>query len=271
MSRFRTIVFLPNKGTLVWGSCLIAIWLGSFGAAFGQQPGSKTGRHRQAPVLPVKETLNQEALEPSPWQIGFSVGNQWAGDLFRVEVQNGTTVPWVGLGSAGFQTSRFRAGISDNVGFGANVTYSLTKVWRLGIDLSSAQFDVLATALIGQSGGVFLYDRIRLNSFGFNLERDLVDLASAPYAGLGLDITHFEPTLNDELAQNSLGAQFKLGYRQIVGKGKNIFIEGRLTRMSLAQGEFSPPAKPPFNPEIVLDFKNHLMLFGIFAGFRMSL
>ncbi len=241
------------------------------GTALAQHPGSKTGRHR-SPVIVEPAALKSNVLDRQhPWKLAFFVGNQWAGDLFRVEVINGASVPWVGMNRGGFLTSRFHTGFEDNFDFSGSISRNFGDVWRVRLDLSRSQQDISATALVGQGGGQFLYDRILVTALGLSVERDLVALPSAPYVGAGIVWINLDPTVNAELAQTGLGARLVLGYRQVVGQGKCLLIEGRLSGVPISQGDFVPAVQPPYDPEVSMNFQDHLIFFGIYVGVRMAL
>ncbi len=256
---------------LLGGILLLAVLMLPAGRAAAQS-GHHTGRHKPKPrVIPAPQEDHVVQVEPSVWNISLALGNRLGGDLFRLEVVNGAVVPWVGLDPGGFQTSRFTADFEGSASWQAALSRELGAVWRLRAEVGHVSQDVTATALVGQTGAQFRYDRLGIWSLGVGIERDLVDLPSAPYMGVTGVISHWDPTVNDDLARTVWGGRISLGYRKMVGRRTSLFLETQLEGTVVDEGDFTPRAKPPFDPEAEVDFNEFVTFFAIRGGLRVSI
>ncbi len=249
--------------------CLVAALL--FPGRTWAQQRKTTGRHLP-PVVNIPAAGDSIAgAENYGWMMGLFVGPQGGGDFFQVKVDNGAVVPWVGLEPGFFQSSRFKTRFENNANLGVLICRNLNDIWRLRADMSYSRHEISATALVGQGGAKYLYDRIGVFMLGLGIERDLVRLPSAPYLGGAVTLAHLDPSVHQGLAQSSWGGNLTLGFRQVVGRRTRLFLEGRLSEIRVAQQGFSPPAKEPYDPVISLGFRDHVTFFSIEAGIRIGI
>jgi len=233
-----------------------------------ENPRSQSGRHLPRVEKPaVPEVEGTSSGDPRVWGVRAFAGNLRGGDLFEAQVVTGVAVPWVGLDPGGFKTSRFKARFENNPSFGIEVTRNLAADWRVSLGLRKSTLDVAANALVGQTGGRFRYDRMGVLTVQLGVQRDLVSLAAAPYLLGGLQLTRLDPTVNDDLGQSRFGWRLGLGYRQPVGDTTNLFLEGAVDRISLSRNGFTPVTQPPFDPQVVVEFRDR----ATFLGFQMGI
>ncbi len=255
------------------GALMMAVVLLCAGGS-GAQTDRHTGRHRAIPPHRTQPSQGQEAagkVEKPLWNVSLALGNRQGGDLFRLEVLNGSAVPWPGLDPGGFQSSRFTADFEGSTCWQASISRELGEVWRLRADGTYVRQDVTATALVGQTGARYRYDRMDSWGLGVGLERDLVHQLSAPYAGLAATLTHLSPVVNHDLSQTAWGARVSLGYRRMVGRRSSLFVEASLEGMMWDRGSFEPQAREPFDPVYGLDFNDQVVFFAIQAGIRVGI
>ncbi|PIV82066.1 hypothetical protein COW53_00890 [bacterium CG17_big_fil_post_rev_8_21_14_2_50_64_8] len=257
-----------------WRTSLLVVV--SFGAVSlaGQsmaQDDRNTGRHRppsageqriEEPTVPAIEGVGD-------WRISVRLGNLRGGDVFEAEVDNGNSIPWVGIDPDGFKSSHFKAKFENNPVYGIMLDRALSPVWHMTTDLTYSNLDVAANVLLGQGGGRFRFDRFKILTFGLGLQRDLVSQPSAPYGLFAITLVHLDPEINTSLAQTGLGGRIGLGYRQVVGQKTDVFVETRLERTGLDDKGFSPQAQEPYDPQVSTEFRSQLGLFSILAGVQI--
>ena len=240
-----------------WRTAFLAVvsfWAVSLAAQAVAQDDRKTGRHRAPTVL---EQRVEDTTQPAPsgnteWRVSFRLGNLRGGDVFEAEVDNGNSVPWVGIDPGGFKSSHFKATFVNNPVYGIMLDRALS-----------------ANVLLGQGGGRFRFDRFKILTVGLGLQRDLVSQPSAPYGLFAITLVHLDPEINTSLAQTGLGGRIGLGYRQVVGKRTDIFVESRMERTGLDDKGFSPQAQEPYDPLVSTEFRSQLALFSILAGVQI--
>ncbi len=266
VSRLRSPVFGRVAGTIF----LVVLILQA--GVITAQSDHNTGRHRpELRKVRVPTENSAPKVEEPVWHFSLALGNRLGGDLFRLEVVNGAAVPWVGLDPGGFQTSRFNTDFEGSAAWQAAFSRELGAVWRLRAEVGHVNQDVTATALVGQTGAQFRYDHLGIWSMGVGIERDLVDLPSAPYLGLAAVVSHWDPTVNENLAQTVWGARVSLGYRQMVGRRTSLFLETQLEGTIIDEGDFAPQAKPPFDPQVEVDFNEFVTFFAVRGGMRVGI
>lgn len=250
---------------------VVAFWAVSLAGQATAQDDRNTGRHRPptAGTQRVEEPSVPSVQRVSDWRVSLRLGNLRGGDVFEAEVDNGNSIPWVGIDPGGFKSSHFKAKLENNPVYGIMLDRALSPVWHLTTDLTYSKLDVAANVLLGQGGGRFRFDRFKILTVGLGLQRDLVSQPSAPYALFAVTLVHLDPEINTTLAQTGLGGRIGLGYRQVVGQKTDIFVESRLERTGLDDKGFSPQAQEPYDPQVSTEFRSQLALFSILAGVQI--
>ena len=256
-------------------SFLLALVLLTPGATWAQSR-SDTGRHKQEPP-PLKEddtsskTKGKAAgQDMSRWHLGFSGGVQGGSDLFRVEVVDGLAVPWDPATGGGFQSSRFTASLDRNFSFGLFLARDLGSVWSVRAELGHSQMDVAAEALVGQTGAVFLFDRISVLNLGLGVEARLVQAASYPFVQASILASHLGPVRADDLEQTNWGGRLGLGYLHSIQEVWGLRFEARLAGTGFSVGDYVPQSTMTDQPELEYTTEDHLVFFEFLIGIQAN-
>jgi len=240
------------------------------------QSRSDTGRHKPIPP-PVSEDENSSKADGDaaggdsrPWHLGFSGGVQGGSDLFRVEVVDGNPVPWDRFAEGGFQSSRFTASLDRNFSFGFFLNRDLGNVWSLRADLGYSRMDVAAEALIGQTGGVFLFDRMEVLNLGLGVEARLTRAVSHPFVNTSILVSHLGPGRQDALEQTNWGARLGLGYFHSLQEIWGLRIEARLTGTGFSVGDYVPQSIRADQPLLDYTTEDHLVFFEFLVGIQAN-
>jgi hypothetical protein len=237
------------------------------------QSRSDTGRHQPEPPPEKNEDDTNGSQDPSsarPWHFGLSGGIQGGSDLFRVEVINGPAVPWDPATGGGFQSARFTASLDRNFSLGFFLTRDLGSIWSVRLDFGYSRMDVAAEALIGQTGAVFLFDRMNVLNLGLGVEARLARAASYPYLLASFLVSNLEPVRAEALAQTNLGGRLGLGYFHHFQDVWGLRLEARLAGTGFSVGDYIPQSTMPDQP--VLDFtsEDHLVFFEFLVGMQAN-
>ncbi|MGD9547984.1 MAG: hypothetical protein AB7V45_10660 [Candidatus Krumholzibacteriia bacterium] len=237
------------------------------------QSRSRTGRTLE----PAREEEREKAPESpegrtsSSWFLQGTMGSVGGGDLFHARTVDDVVVPWLTTGGGSFQSSRFSTSIDRNFGLGFAVLRSVGSRTRLRFDVESATLDLAAEALVGQGGGVFRYDSVDILAVGLGLQFALASSDVAPYAALGVALVGYSPDRSRALDQTRFGLSFLLGWARELGEGYAVVIEGRATRTGFEDQGFLPETRLGFNPEIEIEWQEHVTLLGIKVGIRKNI
>lgn len=244
------------------------------GPAFAQTR-SDTGRHKPQPA-PVEEEDSENAPKAQPagpykkrWVLGFSGGVQVGSDLFRVEVLDGAGVPWDPETGGGFQASRFTASLDRNFSFGLFVARDLSSIWSVKADLGYSRMDVAAEALLGQYGGVFLFDRFSVLNLAVGVEARLAQASSYPFFEASFLVSQLSPARADGLEQTNLGGRLGLGYVRSIDNIWELRLEARMSRTGFSVGDYVPQAEIEGQPVIEFTSEDHLVYFEFLIGVQV--
>ncbi len=229
---------------------------------------SDTGRHKPKPK-PVVKAPQAPSTFQSSWSVGVTGGFQGGGDLWHLETQSGSAVPWVS--DVPFTSSRFNASLETNFGLGVFVERRMGSMWSLRADYTSSRMDVAAEALQGQQGAVFLYDRLTVSTAGLAAEVRLARLESYPYLSAGLVWNRVSAAREDHLDQNQLGGRLGLGYLRVLGPDHCLRAEARLSRSVFDVGSFLPQSSNDNQPEIEFDPTDSLSIFEVIIGLQYNI
>ncbi len=246
-------------------------------AATWAQTRSDTGRHKPEPPPLTEDDTSSETKGKSTgrdarrWRLGVSGGVLVGSELFRVEVIDGPAVPWDPATGGGFQSSRFTASLDRNFSFGLFLARDLGSVWSVRADLGHSRMDVAAEALLGQTGAVFLFDRISVLNLGLGLEARLAQAASYPFAQASVLVSHLGPVRADDLAQTNWGARLGLGYFYSLRQVWGLRFEARLARTGFSVGDYVPQSELPDQPVLDYTTQDHLVFFEFLIGIQVSI
>lgn len=242
------------------------------GAVLGQE--RDTGRHKPVVEEPVPvEEDGQEAIpvgEPMPrqWHLGLQFGLQGASDLFRVEARDGFSPQWESIGGGGFNASRFTATFDQDFSLGLFFQKDMGEMWALRADVGVSRMDVIAEALSGQTGELYLYDRMDMVNLGIGAEFRLTRAPSYPFAGIAILVSSLSPATFDDLAQTNVGGRLSLGYLQKITPELALRLEGRVGLTTLDVDEYHPPSEPAV--EVDYDPESSLRIFEILLAVQAS-
>jgi len=237
------------------------------------QSRSDTGRHTPEPPAEKKEddaTGSQTPSSVRPWHFGFCGGAQGGSDLFRVEVINGPAVPWDPDTGGGFQSSRFTASLDRNFSLGFFLSRDLGSVWSVRMDFGYSRMDVAAEALLGQTGAVFLFDRMNVLNLGLGMEARLARAASYPYFLASFLVSNLGPVRADALAQTNLGGRLGLGFFHPFQNVWGLRLEARVSGTGFSVGDYVPQSTMPDQPVLNFTSEDHLVFFEFLVGMQAS-
>jgi len=261
--------------TSVWAAVGLAMVLPVTMAS--AQDRSETGRHKPEPPVVEKEDPTSGKPEVSRgqptrhWYFGAGGGVQGGSDLFRVRVLNGVGVPWDPDTGGGFQSSRFTASLDRNVSFGLFLGRDLSNTWSVRADFGYSRMDVAAEALIGQSGAVFLFDRMSVVNLGLGAEARLTRASSYPYASVGVLVSRLGPARAKDLEQTNIGARLGLGYLHSFEKVWSLRFEARLSATGFSVGDYVPQSSLATQPIIEYTTENKLVFFEFMIGIQATI
>ncbi len=236
------------------------------------QDRSDTGRHKpKPPVEAVHDSTSQvpeskRDQDGGHWYLGASGGVQGGSDLFRLEVVDGVGLPWDPGTGGGFQSSRFTTSLDRNVSMGLFLARDLSSIWSVRADFGYSRMDVAAEALIGQSGAVFLFDRISVLNLGLGAEARLTRSASYPYAQFSVIMSHLSPVRAKGLEQTNIGGRLGLGYLHSFERVWGLRFEGRFSATGFSVGDYVPQTTLPGEPIIKYETEDHLLFFEFLIG-----
>ncbi|MBU2501019.1 porin family protein [bacterium] len=252
---------------------LILAALGTLPDEGAAQSRSTTGRTLE-PARAEEPEKAPEALDgrpSSPWSLQLTMGSVGGGDLFHARTVDDVVVPWLTVGGGSFQSSRFSTSIDRNFGLGFAVLRSVGSRTRLRFDVESASLDLAAEALLGQGGGVFRFDSLDVMSVGLGLQVALASSDVAPYAALGVALVDYSADRSRALDQTRFGLSILLGWARELGEGYGVVVEGRATRTGFDDQDFLPETRLGFDPEIEIEWQEHVTLLGIKVGIRKNI
>jgi len=262
-----------NQATAhLWTSIFVALALVAPATAWAQSR-SDTGRHKPIPPpmteedTPSKTKGDASGPDTGRWHLGVSGGVQGGSDLFRVEVVDGPPVPW----ADGFQSARFTASLDRNFDFGLFLTRDLGSVWSVKADLGYSRMDVAAEALVGQTGAVFLFDRISVFNLGLGLEARLAQAASYPFVQGSILVSHLGPSRADALEQTNWGGRLGLGYVHSLQEIWGLRFEARLAGTGFSVGDYVPQADSFEQPVLEYTTEDHLLFFEFLIGIQANI
>jgi|GEM_PF-1476400 len=234
------------------------------------QTRSETGRHKPPP--PPEDEAQAKTVAPhermtKPWYAGVIGGVLGGSDMFRVEVVSGLPVPW----EPGFTSKRFTVSLDRNFEMGFFVGRDLNRVWSIRGDVGYSRMDAVAEALVGQTGAVFLFDRMDVLNLGLGVEARLTKAPSYPYFQAAILYSHLDAASDAELTQGNLGGRIGLGYLQTFEKFWGLRFEVRLSRTGFSVGDYVPQAELPAQPTIDYQTEDHLTYFEFLIGLQVSL
>jgi len=258
----------PSVFLRVWAfTALMFLIPGSVAA----QSRSDTGRHQPKPPAQDKE----EATPKTPavtrrWHFGLTGGMQGGSDLFRVEVVDGPPVPWDPDNGGGFQSARFTVTLDRNFSMGIYLSRDLGSVWSVRMDLGYSRMDVAAEALLGQTGAVFLYDRMDVTNLSLGMVARLAQAASYSYALMSVVASHLGPASADDLEQTNLGGRLGLGFFHPFQKIWGLVLEASLARTGFSVGDYVPQSTTTDQPVLDYTSEDKLYFFEFQIGFQAS-
>jgi hypothetical protein len=242
------------------------------GVVLGQE--RDTGRHKpvvEEPVLVVedgqKATPDRETL-PRQWHLGLEFGLQGASDLFRVEALDGFSPQWESIGGGGFNASRFTATFDQDFSLGLFFQKDMGEMWALRAEVGVSRMDVIAEALSGQTGELYLYERVDMVNLGVGAEFRLTRAPSYPFAGIAILVSSLSPATFDDLAQTNLGGRLSLGYLQKITPELALRLEGRVGLTALDVDDYHPPSEPAV--EVDYDSESTLRIFELLLAIQAS-
>lgn len=237
------------------------------------QTRSDTGRHKPEPPVQKEEdeaSGSKASFPARPWHFGLSLGAQGGSDLFRVEVIDGPPVPWDPETGGGFQSGRFTTNLDRNFSMGLFLSRDLGKIWSVRFDLGYSRMDVAAEALIGQTGAVFLYDRMDVLNLGLGMEARLAQARSYPYALMSFLVSHLGPVRAEELEQTNLGGRLGLGFFHPFQEIWGLRVEARVAGTGFSVGDYVPQSSTADQPVIEYTSEDHLVFFEFMVGLQAS-
>ncbi|MCK9995832.1 MAG: hypothetical protein KAH56_06090 [Candidatus Krumholzibacteria bacterium] len=205
------------------------------------------------------------------WHIGISGGVQGGSDLFRVETIDGFPVPWDPDTGGGFQSSRFTAALDRNFSFGLYMTRDLGSVWSVRADLGYSRMDVAAEALTGQTGAVFLFDRMDVLNLGLGVEVRLVRAPSYPFLNASMLVSHLGPVRAEDLEQTNMGGRLGLGYFHSSHEVWGLRAEARMSWTGFSIGNYVPQSELSDQPALDYDTEDHLIFFEFLIGIQANI
>ena len=147
----------------------------------------------------------------------------------------------------------------------------LGRTWSVRADFGYSRMDVAAEALIGQSGGVFLFDRMSVLIFGLGAEARLTQSTSYPYAQVSVLMSHLDPVRATKLEQTNFGGRLGLGYLHSFEKVWGLRFEGRLSATGFSVGDYVPQTTLPGEPIIEYETEDHLLFFEFLIGIQAKI
>ncbi len=274
---FLHMTFHFNQTSMgLWTSLLLAVTL-LVPVTASAQTRSDTGRHKpKPPAVTADDSLSASTGVKSGaiirrWHIGISGGVQGGSDLFRVETIDGFPVPWDPDTGGGFQSSRFTAALDRNFSFGLYLTRDLGSVWSVRADLGYSRMDVAAEALTGQTGAVFLFDRMDVLNLGLGVEARLVRASSYPFLSASILASHLGPVRAKDLEQTNLGGRLGLGYFYSSHEVWGLRAEARMSWTGFSVGDYVPQSELPGQPILDYDTQDYLMFFEFLIGIQANI
>jgi hypothetical protein len=235
------------------------------------QSRSDTGRHQPEPPAEEKEeTETKKKAMARRWHFGMTGGIQGGSDMFRVEVVNGPPVPWDPANGGGFQSARFTTSLDRNFSLGFYVARDLGSIWSIRLDLGYSRMDVAAEALIGQTGAVFLFDRMDVTNLGVGMVARLAKADSYPYVLMSLLASHLGPIQAEALEQTNLGGRLGLGYLHPFQEVWGLVLEATLARTGFSVGDYVPQSSTADQPVIEYTYEDKLYFFEFKIGLQAS-
>jgi hypothetical protein len=266
----------PPKRASLLCTCLCLVLVTFTGDTVQAQTRSETGRHKPEPPAKSEEEASptdreSAGAEERRWHLGLLGGVQGGSDLFRVEVVDGPPVPWDPDTGGGFQSGRFTATLDRNFGLGLFVARDLSRIWSARFDLVYSRMDVAAEALVGQTGAVFLFDRMYVLNLGLGVEARLARARSYPFLLAALLVSNLDPVRAEGLGQTNLGARVGLGYFHSFQRIWGLRLEARLARTGFSVGDYVPRSSNPDQPVIDYDVQDHVTFFEFLIGIQAKL
>ena len=255
-----------------WASLFIVLALLAPVAASAQTR-SDTGRHKPKPPAETADdstSTGRAGAVSRPWHLGIGGGVQGGSDLFRVEVIDGPAVPWDPETGGGFQSSRFTVALDRNFSFSLFLSRDLGSVWSIRADLGYSRMDVAAEALVGQTGAVFLFDRMDVLNLGLGVEARLTRSESYPFANATILVSHLGPVRAEGLEQSNLGGRLGLGYYHSMHEVWGIRGEIRISGTGFSVGEYVPRSELPDQPVLDYNAEDHLVFFEFLLGIQAN-
>jgi hypothetical protein len=197
-------------------------------------------------------------------------GVQGGSDLFRVEVINGPPVPWDPAHGGGFQSARFTTSLDRNFSLGLFVTRDLGSIWSVRMDLGYSRMDVAAEALVGQTGAVFLFDRMDVTQLGLGMVARLAQADSYPYALMSLLVSYLGPIRASDLEQSNLGGRLGLGFFHPFQEIWGLVLEATLAQTDFSVGGYVPQSSNLDQPELDYSAEDKLYFFEFKVGVQAS-
>lgn len=259
-----------SRGFVLSLAGLVLIWAGYSQAQ--SEPRSKTGRSKPRAEAPVQDSTSEsEQAEESvghgsPWSVAAYGGLVVGGSLFHVDVLNGSAIEWTPPGGRAFSSSSFTATLDQDFGFGISVARALGPRWSIHGDLDWAAMDITAEALLGQDGGIVLYDRYNMLTVGLGTEIKLASARTYPFAILDLVLTRLVADGDDALSNTRLGGRVGLGFQWDVDTRWSVRLAARLTAMGYDLGDYQPPTSQPTYPVVEYQVEDNLMIFDLRLG-----
>jgi hypothetical protein len=241
------------------------------------QSRSDTGRHKPEPPPVTEEDTSSKTKgktsgpDSRRWHLGVCGGVQGGSDLFRVQVIDGPPVPWDPATGGGFQSARFTATLDRNFGFGLFLTRDLGSIWSVKADLGYSRMDVAAEALVGQTGAVFLFDRISVFNLGLGFEARLAQATSYPFVQGSILFSHLGPVRADALEQTNWGGRLGLGYFHSLQEIWGLRFEARLSGTGFSVGDYVPQADTFEQPVLEYTTEDHLLFFEFLIGIQANI
>jgi hypothetical protein len=244
--------------------------------AASAQTRSDTGRHKPKPPAVAADDSTSTGRSASsgavirPWHFGIGGGVQGGSDLFRIEVINGPSVPWDPDTGGGFQSPRFTASLDRNFSFSLFLSRDLGSVWSIRADLGYSRMDVAAEALVGQTGAVFLFDRMDVLNLGLGMEARLTGSVSYPFFNASILVSHLGPVRAEGLEQSNLGGRIGLGYFHSIQEVWGLRGEARISGTGFSVGDYVPQSELPDQPVLNYESQDHLVFFEFLIGIQAN-
>ncbi len=241
------------------------------------QTRSDTGRHKPVPpAVTTNDSLStgkgtKSGAITRRWHIGIGGGIQGGSDLFRVEVIDGSSVPWDPDTGGGFQSSRFTATLDHNFSFALYLTRDLGPVLSVRGDLGYSRMDVVAEALVEQTGAVFLFDRMDVLNLGLGVEARLARAPSYPFLNASVLVSNLGPVRAKDLEQSNMGGRLGLGYFHSSHEVWGLRTEARISWTGFSVGDYVPQSELADQPVLDYDPQDHLMFFEFLIGIQANI